>query len=124
MWKSGTEQGQAVHEGKVEQRGRALLVKSRQIARQAAAEELGGPSAGEGAEVVCEVRLIGVAGGMSDLGKRKAAVPQMADVLQPRKAAERFGRRAYSCAEVAFQRAFAVSVKRTMRNAELAVWPA
>ena len=58
------------HEGKVEESGRPLVVKSLQIARLTTTEELGRRRPGEGVEIVCEVRLVSVASGMGDLGER------------------------------------------------------
>ena len=85
--------------------GWRLLVKSRQIARRGASEELLGGGAGEEAEVAHHVGLIGVAGGEGDLGEGFSGVPEAADVLEAGEAAERFGGCADGGAELPFERA-------------------
>lgn len=80
-----------LHVLKIGEEGRRLLVKSRQVARMAAGEKLHGGGSGEGLEVPVEVRLIGIAGGMSDLSEGESLVPETTYMVQPHEAAEGFG---------------------------------
>jgi hypothetical protein len=107
---------------KLAEEGWALLVKSRQIAREGVQEKLFRRGAGEEAEVAHHVRLIAVTGFKGDVREGLSGIPQAADMLQTSETAELLGRRADCGTEVSFEGALAHGgVARDRRNGSAAV---